>query len=139
MADYYTNFSVALPLPNHEAQQYALDLAEKVEQGSEDLPESLKEVMEDWCFETVAQDENNIWLHSSNGGVDAVCAFIQHLLQRYNPAGCVAVEWSFDCSKPRIGAFGGGAAIVTAADIISMTTREWVETQIAERCQSHME
>lgn len=45
------------------------------------------------------------------------CTFIQHLLQRFDPASHATLESSNDCSKPRMDAFGGGAAIITAKKI----------------------
>ena len=64
-----------------------------------------------------------------NGGVDAVCAFIQHLLQRFDQKGYVAFEWSHDCSKSRVDTYGG-AAFITAKEIKSMSTAAWLNEQI---------
>ena len=139
MADYFTNFSMMLTLPSAEAQQYADDLAQQasyIRMGDEampdDFPESLKEIVDDWCFKTVANhpsDGPGLWLHSTDGGINAVCAFIQHLLQKFDPQGHVAFEWSNDCSKPRIDAFGGGAALITARKIKTMNTGQWLHRQ----------
>ena len=151
MADYYTNFSLVLELPDQSAQEYALKVAQEAadmrfgEDPPElppDFPASLVDVLEIWLFETEAQgsleqDKYGIWLHSSDGGIDAVCAFIQHLLRKFNPAGCVEFEWSNDCSKPRTDAYGGGAAIITARKIKSMTTYEWLQKQTAARGRQH--
>ncbi|MGA2542505.1 MAG: hypothetical protein ABSG78_13205 [Verrucomicrobiota bacterium] len=140
MADYFTNFSVVLPLPDEAAQRYALDLANearRAQQGdepSEKLPDSIQEVIEDWQFETDAESADGkwgLWLHSEYGGIDAVCAFIQHLLQKFDPKGRVALEWSNDCSKPRLDAFGGGAAFITATEIKTMNTSAWLRQQAA--------
>ena len=140
MADYFTHFSLVFTLPSAEAQSYALQLAGlagRIQQGDEqpdDFPKELADVIEDWCFETEADTSENkpaLWLHSSNGGIDAVCAFIQHLLQRFDPQGRVTFEWSHDCSKPRTDAYGGGAAIVTARKIKTMSTCEWLRKHAA--------
>ncbi len=140
MADYFTEFSMVLPLPNEAAQRYALDLAanaSRVQQGdepSEKLPDSIQEVNEDWQFETDAesgQGKWGLWLHSDYGGIDALCAFIQHLLEKFDPQGRVAFEWSNDCSKPRIDAYGGGAALITAKEIKTMNTSDWLRQQAA--------
>jgi len=147
MADYYTNFSLVLELPDQSAQEYALKVAQEAadmrfgEDPPElppDFPASLVDVLEIWLFETEAQgslepDKYAVWLHSSDGGIDAACTFIQHLLRKFNPAGCVEFEWSNDCSKPRTDAYGGGAAIITARKIKSMTTYEWLRKQTAAR------
>ena len=141
MADYYTNFSFILPLPTEAAQQEALDLADQAlysqlgdESLPDDFPEALREVIEDWYFETAADDRSDgwgLWLHSNCGGIDAACAFIQHLLQRFDPDAHVQIEWSNDCTKPLTDAYGGGAALITSTEIRMITTREWLEQEVA--------
>ena len=135
MADYFTHFSLQFRLPDAAAQTYALNLAQqasRLNQGDEapaDFPAELQANTEDWCFDTdadVVEQQPGLWLHSSNGGIDAVCAFLQHLLQKFDPAGQVTFEWSHDCSKPRIDAYGGGAAIITAKKIKTMSTCQWL-------------
>ena len=142
MADYFTNFSMMLTLPSAGAQKYAADLAQQafyIHMGDEampdDFPESLKDLVDDWRFETAGNhpsDGPGLWLHSSDGGIDAVCGFIQHLLQKFDPKGHVALEWSNDCSKPRTDAFGGGAALITARKIKTINTGEWLHRQTAK-------
>ena len=136
MADYFTHFSLVFTLPSQEAQAYAVELAQqanRIQQGEEQpekFPDDLKSVVEDWCFETnedTAEQKPALWLHSSNGGIDAACAFIQHLLQKFDPKSRVTFEWSHDCSKPRTDAYGGGAAIITAKKIKTMSTSEWLQ------------
>ena len=137
MADYFTSFSLVVPLPDEAAQQYALQLAQIMSDAGQDdnlpehLPQSIREEMENWTFETVpASKPHGIWLHSEFGGIDAVCAFIQHLLQRFTPDHHVTLEWSNDCSKPRVDAFGGGAALITARKIKSINTGEWLHREV---------
>jgi hypothetical protein len=142
MADYFTNFSLILPLPNEEAQNYAVELAERAcefqladKAVPDDFPASLRAVLEDWWFEVEPRQPEGcgLWLHSSSGGIDAVCAFIQHLLQQFEPEGHVTFEWSHDCSKPRTDGFGGGAALITAGKIRTFNTAEWLQRQVARR------
>ena len=111
MADYFTNFSLIVPLPDEPAQKYALELADQVgfiQEGEEmpaDFPALLTEVVGDWRFETVPESTAGswgIWLHSNNGGLDAAGAFIQHQLRKLSSEDCVGFEWSNDCSKPRL-------------------------------------
>jgi hypothetical protein len=133
MADYFTNFSFVLKL-DAELKQYALDLAKKGSNYSTDdkipdgFPVSLVDVLDDWSFET-EENKDGIWLHSDCGGIDAVCLFIQHLLQKYDIQGHIAFEWSCDCNQPRTDAYGGGAAFITATEIESMTTAEWLRSK----------
>ena len=131
MSDYFTHFSVALPLKPEQCQ-YAVQIAEQVlAHRNEDtplpesFPEELKAETEDWYFETEA-DDAGIWLHSQYGGQESACAFIQHLLQKFSFAGGVTFEWSHDCTKPKTDAYGGGAAFVTANEIEMFTTAEWL-------------
>jgi hypothetical protein len=138
MADYFTNFSVILPLTK-EQQDYALNLAKQVEayrndnqQLPTDFPELLRDEVENWPFET-ALIKDGIWLHGQYGGQDAACLFIQHLLQKFAFAGGVAFEWSHDCSQPRADAFGGGAAFITANEIETFTTSEWLAEVTGQR------
>ena len=140
MADYYTNFSLVVALPSEAAQAYALNLANeagRAHQGDDlpaEFPASLTDTIEDWQFDTDADspaEDHGLWLHSENGGMDAVCAFLQHLLQRFDPTGRVTFEWSHDCSKPRTDAYGGGAALITAQEIKTMSTGQWLAEQTA--------
>jgi hypothetical protein len=131
MADYFTNLSFVLPLKDDQ-KAYALQLANTANsikfgetESPPDFPDSLKQVLGDWQFETEVCDEG-IWLHSESGGIDAVCAFVQHLLKKYDFAPFVSFEWSHDCSKPRTDAYGGGAAVITATEIKTMSTADWI-------------
>jgi hypothetical protein len=139
MANYYTHFSLVMPLPDEAAQKYALNLVAQAvslhmgdEQVPDDFPTSLRDVVEDWQFETEPSDPSDgwgLWLHTENGGIDAVCAFLQHLLLRFNPGAHVTLEWSHDCSKPRVDAYGGGAALITAKKIKTINTGEWLHRE----------
>jgi hypothetical protein len=134
MADYYTNLSFILPLKDAAQKEYALHLAQTASssrfeetQLPASFPESLKDLLENWSFEVEGCDDG-IWIHSESGGIDAVCAFVQHLLQKYDTIPSLSFEWSHDCSKPRTDAYGGGAAYITAGEIKTMNTSEWLRS-----------
>jgi hypothetical protein len=137
MADYYTKFSVIMELPSPEAQAYAVAThATVAAQRNGDgnpagLPPELADecVVDDWSFEADPSGQKDLWLHGEEGGVDALCAFVQHLLQKFNPKGRLDVEWSNDCSSPKIDGFGGGAARITATEIKTFSTCEWLRQQ----------
>ncbi len=134
MADYFTKFSFCMTLPSKEAQQYALELHKKISDVRDgdldkDLPESLTDMdtIGDWQFETTPLDKNfGLWLHSEYGGVDAVCEFVSHLLEKFSPRSRVEFEWSHDCTSAKTDAYGGGAAIITAKKIRTMSTSQWL-------------
>lgn len=132
MADYYTNFIVIIPLPPKEVA-YAMELVKQVEAHRTsdqplpaDFPTDLADVTDDWTFETET-DEAGLRLSSQNGGQESACAFIQHLLQKFDFAPYVTFEWSHDCNKPRADAYGGGAAYITATEIETFSSSEWLQ------------
>ena len=138
MANYFTNFSVVVAFKDPTEQRYALDLAAKAaghfwreneQPTSAEIPDEFVDVLEDWSFEVDADGEAGIWLHSDAGGIDSACVFIKHLLQKFNSKGRVEFEWSNDCSQPRVDAYGGGAAVITANKITTMSTSEWLRQQ----------
>jgi hypothetical protein len=135
MADYFTNFSFICPLKDDAQKQYALNISNQASSHRldetplpADFPESLKDVVEDWQFE-LEDSEDGIWLHSDTGGIDAACAFVQHLLQKFDTAPFVTFEWSHDCTKHRVDAFGGGAAVITSTEIETMNTSDWIRSK----------
>jgi len=138
MADYYTYFSLVLNLPDVAAQAYALALHAKAKSLTSDeeitgeLPADLHAHLDAWYFDAEPSGnplEPALWLHSQDGGIDAVCDFIQHLLKQFHPLGYVAFEWANDCSQPRTDAYGGGAAFITATEIRTTGTWNWIAEQ----------
>ena len=140
MADYFTNFSFTVELPTKEAATKAIELHHKIKAVQFDdtpltegagIPKQLHELRDTWAFEVEIQKGRTLWFNSTEGGIDAVCAFVQYLLGEFDPQGRVQFEWSSDCSQPRTNAYGGGAAIVTEREIKSLSTRNWLEHQTA--------
>ena len=138
MPNYFTHFGVGVPLKDATQVQYALELAAKAValRYEEDpavppeFPPDLVDVLEEWRFET-EEDDTGIWLRSDDGGVDAACAFIQHLLRRFDQQGCVKFQWSCDSFPPCVDAYRGGAAFITAREIRTMRTGDWLDEQHA--------
>jgi hypothetical protein len=136
MADYYTSFSFVWDLPGADAIKYAIDLATIAEalrwESEEDrqtretqFPKELEVFLDEWYFE-VAEEKSGICIHSNDGGTDAACQFVQHLLDRFGIIEPVSFEWANTCNKPRLDAYGGGAAVVTATEIKAISTCQWV-------------
>ena len=131
MADYITNFSVSISL-KPEQREYAMQLVKQMEAHRThdqplpaDFPSELADEVKGWEFETES-DNGGIWLHSQCGGQETACAFIHHLLQKFDFAPFVTFEWSHDCNKPRTDAYGGGAAYITATEIETFSTSDWL-------------
>ncbi len=86
---------------------------------------------------------SGLWIYSdSYFSVDCISAAIQRFLQRFRPNYIFKMNWAETCSKPRIGAFGGGWMVVTAHDI--KTGNTWhacdaaankLEKKMEKKCQ----
>jgi hypothetical protein len=61
-------------------------------------------------------ETNELWIHEDCGYADihALALLIQRLLPSALPIG---FEWSLDCSKPRLDAYGGGWCLITKDQI----------------------
>ena len=137
MSNYYTCFSFQVPLPNPAAVTYALDLYKRIidiqtgdQKGT--LPEDLdNDDIRDFpvCWDC-ATDRDGIWLHSTEGGLDTVIPFVQHLLNRFESDEVISFQWSADASKPLLDAYGGGAEVITREESTSMTTGEWLSAEL---------
>lgn len=67
-----------------------------------------------------------LWFCDDDGGpdIDALAILLQRLLPQSLP---IAFEWSYDCSRPRLDAYGGGWCLITADAIHAETTQERME------------
>jgi hypothetical protein len=138
MSEYYTKFCFTYPLPNAEARQQALQLAQlgtrihRQEESPEAFPAELREQLDCWGFEAEAGEEDNhsICLRSREGGVDAACAFIQHLIRKHDPNGRFGFQWCHDSDQAAPDGYGGGAAIITAEAIEFVNTGGWLHRQL---------
>lgn len=132
MADYYTKFSVILHLGSKEALDYAIKLHNALQDsGGMDsdrdtdygffslvLPDwladfkALKDAVEGgvgFSAENMGGNEGCLWLYSDmNPNMDALAAYVQHLMHKFSLSEPLDVAYSFDCSKMRVDGFGGG-------------------------------
>jgi len=138
MADYFTSASVELELPSKEAVDHAIDLAQAmsdvcacIEPEAEIIPEGWAADAEDenWNFDVEKEEGNKIWIHSDSGGIDEIIKLIQHLMRKFDMTEPVSFEWSHTCSKPRTDAYGGGAAYITATEVRTFNTSQWLRAQ----------
>lgn len=125
MADYYTHFSVVLEkLTPSEA---AWLKAEITKAQSEEDPNTGGTMAD---FEAKLEADE-MWFHDNGewGNVEHVASLVQKFLKQFRPAASWGFEWSNDCSKPRLDAYGGGAVFVTAAEIRWLNTGTWLSEQ----------
>jgi hypothetical protein len=136
MADYFTNVSMELALPSKEAVDYAIELAQAMADidtegtKAEIVPAGWEDTEdENWNFDIEKESDSSIWIHSDNGCIDEIIKLIQHLMQKYGLTEPVTFEWSYDCSKARTDAYGGGAAYITATEVRTFNTSQWLRAQ----------
>lgn len=106
VANYSTEFLVRVEGVSTEAKEWAEDeLVSAVSFERRDLS---------W---TMFISSNEV-----EGDVDVVTNFLQGFLQRFAPDGVLGFEWANTCSHYRVGAFGGGLAVVTAEKVETWDT-----------------
>lgn len=145
MADYYTKFSTVLKLPSLEAQAYAVALIQRFRDLADNPPETCPPDFPDELWQLIAEDEFTspdcvepqehegqpaIWIYpDESANLDFTFAYIQHLLIKFCPDQGFGLEWCNDCSRPRLDAYGGGAAWITATEIRTFSTGSWLDAQ----------
>lgn len=128
MADYYTDFSFAVPMSDEDIEwtkKHYAEWATTYEEQSEN-------------FGTIAYDfsenENGryMWIHSDygEGDVDAAIDWVQYFFKHRRPDGELGFCWANSCSKPRLGAFSGGGVVLTASKYEFINTDLWVSQHL---------
>jgi len=134
MANYYTQFSLTVPLRNAKEEAW---VRERIAGGITLKPhDALKDVEGDdrLCFDAEIEkcstepDKSALWIYSEEGGsVDDVVAFLREFLKANRPdREYISFEWAHSCSKPREDGFGGGASVVTADRDYFVSTGDWM-------------
>ena len=137
MADYWCKMSAMLGLPR-EALEFARQLEAALDGGGDfpaDLAEGERELLDD-CGPSGAafawdEDGRAIWVHGDDVDPDAVAAVTRVAIRRFKPGLRWGFEWSIDCSRPRLDAYGGGAAVVTADAVEWTSTGEWLRRRLS--------
>lgn len=76
-----------------------------------------------------------VFYSEDSGSVDAVIELVAKFAKERrsaNPNFRWKIEWACTCSKPRVGEFGGGAAVVSPAGIKYIETSQWIDAQLKE-------
>ena len=98
MANYYSEFSYLIPIPEHSDA-------------------SLTDFAHPWSdegFEIVIETER-YWVNG--GDIETALMFTQAALNHFDIDGALLVSVSLSCSKPRLEAFGGLVYLVTKEEI----------------------
>ena len=135
MADYFTHYSAVLTDLTPEEEDW-LKAEYKRRRGVENFDDvenfDVDTTMGDFevSFEAMSSTERRqAWFHTPNGygNLDHVADFVQQFLKKFRPKDSWSMEWSNDCSKPRLDGFGGGAFVVTAGRVYWINTSDWVQ------------
>jgi hypothetical protein len=132
MADYFTKLSFAFALPEAQARDladyaHALNAVEseedaRVPDGWPD-PEEFLHMHDNWIgvdisVEPEALDAPEgmvpVWVRDDAGdaNLDLLVELLETAVERFDIHNPISFEWTHDCSKARLNAFGGGAAAI---------------------------
>lgn len=148
MADYFTQFSFLIPVTPEQgkwlmqAHERAAALIGNVEDGDtrqniEGPPDvvsaarGLADRHDGFPNIEVAYDQENsaIWVRSEDSGdVDYTADLAQAFLRRFDLDLVLSFQWANTCSKPRLDAFSGGAAVISRRNVDWFNTATLVET-----------
>jgi hypothetical protein len=116
-------FSEVIPNLTDEETQW---MQQQIEPGLEDSGVSHQ-------FETDSEPDGwgrYLWLHADvSADLEQVASFVQRFLRQFRPDRYWSLTFACTCSKPRVGAFSGGAAFVTANDIKWQGSHAFIEAE----------
>ena len=136
MANYYTKFSTTL-LVGPGNVEAALALYAQMKADLEAMDTSIG-------FEAAKNepDDDALWLWDGDGSgdIEQVISYVFQVAQACNLTGLWGFHWSLSCSRPRLGAFGGGAQMLDLGQRESlcwMDCEHWVaaRTNVDGPCQ----
>lgn len=139
MANYYTHMSFTVDLPSEEAAEKAVGLLGEIDERILE-PEDA-----DWSGDfasfkqyectsdlVVEAEGASLWIRDDCGcpNIDLLADYLQLVLKRYHPTGYAGFEWSTDCDRHRLDAFGGGSVFVTAEKQDFVSSWQWLSQQV---------
>lgn len=139
--DYYTSVSFVVKATKAQAE-WLVRLHEAVRArvfGGGELPEefaaSAEALMDEntspsLCCKWVA-DRGGVWLYSEmEADVEYAVRLVRCFIQRFDPTMRVAFTWAYCGSRPAVGAYGGGACVVSADTAVWMDAQEWIAAEL---------
>jgi hypothetical protein len=76
-----------------------------------------------WSINNDTESKTHLWVHADEcGDIERVCNTVQAFIKKFRPDHVFTLQWADYCSKPRVGEFGGGYAIVTIDDVVIEST-----------------
>jgi len=128
MADYYTQLSFVVKCTPEDRDS----LLEMVEAENE----KREEVGDCSLGANFDVDEEGVWIHDEDGyvEVEGVADVLQQWLILTDETDLpIAFEWANTCSKPRLDAFGGGAALIRKEGVEFLSTSSWIDDKVSSQ------
>ena len=124
MADYFTHFSCLIDVGTADKAIRALALFQGLRAADQDADDP--EVAGLTLVRHDAPEGSILWIYDDeHGDVEAVIRFVLRLAEDLDLTGLWGFEYANTCSRPRLGAFGGGGHVI---DLGNRTTIGWTNT-----------
>lgn len=82
-------------------------------------------------LEANGRERRHLWFHAQECGYpDRVAHLVQKFLRTFRPNQYWTLSYAATCSKPRAGEFGGGCVFVTASEIVSYCSWDFLEDRV---------
>lgn len=142
MADYYTETSFEVDFKTTKNAidfVYVLDsvdftLAEREYRDADDpfallINELIRALEDDYSVGfRYEQRDTKVWFsHDYSANIESLITVLECAMQHWD-LDPIGFEWSNTCSKPRLDAFGGGAAYITKERTETMNTYQWLQS-----------
>lgn len=144
MAEHYTELSFEFVLSDPDSVGPAVrrmrELSEAVLEGG-NVPELLEPYTGEDAGIAIEAGLGHVCVYDTGAAhTDLVITLVQQILREFDPEQGVGFEWSYSCSKPLRGCFGGGVAWVTAdavevkgtSELLRTFQTEWLGRKLAE-------
>lgn len=129
MPNYYTLFSFEITGLTPEERDWLRPLTEPEAPSNPEVAALADDEHLDFAAE-FQDDGSSVWIHSEeNGSPHDAADVVQAFLARFRPHDRVGFEWATGCSRPLLGAYGGGAVLVSATGQRWMSSDGWLAQQ----------
>jgi hypothetical protein len=112
MANYYAYVSFVIPLTADQQ-----DLA---------IEELEREHDQERAGIEVKKANDGVWIQGDDVDIEELANRLQNIMKHFDIPGRWGFEWSNDCSKPMLEAYGGGACVITQTNIEYLSTSRWL-------------
>ena len=122
IADYYQHVSFCIDAPL-DAARWIKDRIETRDENDDSLSGVSVELQP-----VKLDDRREAWIHDYDvyPNINVVAGVLAEAQEKFKLDDVWSFEWSNDCTKPLLDAYGGGAVVVADGEVRWMTTGDWV-------------